>query len=221
MSHSPSGGAIIVASYRPALRGAVFKAVSEGVSIATHGDRATRGGFSRSSDGEGRYSEVGYKVTIVSQSKGITCIGGNHIAVFSPINKGVTRVGRCGHCAGRTCGEGTATCDSATIGRVGSNIDSVFRSCAGHLKGGNIRDTLLTRDHNHHAARGHRSDRHVDSARRRHHSHTNDFVILSDSNIRTRDSAHREIGGSSGEGRIMADHIGVRNLMERHHRAIT
>ena len=220
MTHSPSHRAVVVVSRRPTLRGAVFKAVCEGLSIAAHGDSTTHSGIRRGIDSEGRDSEVGHKVAVVVQSKGIVGIGGDNIAILSPIHKGVTRVGRCSHGAGRTCGVGTTASDGTAVGRVGRHGDGIFGGLAGHLKRGDVWHALLTCDYNHHIARSHRRDRHIDGTRRRHHGHTDDFVVLGDSDIRARYGTHGEISGTGREGGIMADHIGVRNLMERHHGTI-
>ena len=128
-------------------------------------------------------SEIGDEVAIVIQNKGIAGVGGDNVAVFSPVDEIVSCVRRCVHGAGRACGESASATNGAAIGRVGRHSDGVLRGLAGHLECRDVWLTLLAGDHNHDFTRGHKSDRHIDGAIGRYQSHADDFIVLGNSDV--------------------------------------
>ena len=66
-----------------------------------------------------------YQSTVTCHGEGVVGLGGDHIAVFGPVGKGVA-VGRCGdYGAVVTIMIGTTARDVAAIARVGRNTDGV------------------------------------------------------------------------------------------------
>ena len=141
--------------------------------------------------------KVGHQSAVGCDVEGVFGVGRNHIVAFFPVGEGVAIVGRGRNGAGSTLVIGAATCDGASVVRIGRHADGILRNTAADVDVLDVGLALRLGDHDAHLSCSNAGrNRHADRSRSRHQSRAFQHIVLRNGHIRAFLSAHLERSGS-------------------------